>query len=245
MITIIHGDNILQVKQEVQKVKDLAKTREVTILSKPDPLTLRQHLATPAMFFDERLTIVEGLLSKGISLDVVEFLAQTPPSTNCVFVETSRLDRSEKSSKTVLQGKKLLDALKKEIKVLRIVACNDYAIFDFLDALVPKNIQMIISHYEKLRSQKYEPEEMFYMVVDQFRNLIIAKDVGARGLASMHAFRAQKFLAQSKKFSLKELLVIYQKLFQMEVQQKEKRFGEGSPFTFDEDLTFFLTQNFS
>lgn len=245
MITIIHGDNVLQIQKTLDALKKKSQEKELIVLQKPDALTLRQHLSTPAMFFDNRLTIVEKFLTKGMSQEVIDFLSMLPQDTSCVFVEYTRLDRSEKAAKNIIGGKKLLDALKKQVKGLQIIACNDYALFDFLETLKPGQVKEVITRFDDLISKDYEAEAIFAIVVDHVRNLIIAKDLGPKGLSDMHEFRRNKMLVQSRAFTLQQLRSIYQKLFQLEIAQKEKRQGEGSPFSMEEDLRFLLSQVFS
>lgn len=241
MITLIHGDNELQIRKELQSLKDKAKG-EMVILQKPDPLTLRQHIGSSNMFFVDRFFVVEQMFEKGVSVDVITFLADLPQETTIVFAERKRIDRAEgkSESKTILKGKKLLDALKKAIPSSKVIACNDYTIFDFMDALRPKNTKQVMQLYDKLLDMRYAPEEIYYQLQDHIRNLIIANDLGKSGLKGMHEFRAGKIVQQARQFELKQLIKIYQKLFQLEVAQKLKRISEGSPFSMEEDLRFFL-----
>lgn len=249
MITLIHGDNELQIYKTLANIKTHAKDKELITLQKPDALTLRQHLATPAMFFDNRLTVVERFFEKGTTQDVITFLSELPADTSAVFVEAKRLDRvasgaKEKKTKTLLAGKKLLDALK-QVKGLQIIACNDYSLFDFLDQLKPHNAVEVLQRFESLLTASYEAQEVYYMIVDHVRNLIIAKDLGGSGLKDMHEFRQKKILGQARQFTLFQLLAIYQQLFQLEIAQKEKRVGEGSMFSMEDDLRFLLVHAFS
>lgn len=247
MITVIHGDNTLQIDKTLVSIKQQHKSKELITLQKPDALTLRQHLATPGMFFDDRLTIVERFLEKGTSQDVVDFLGTLPRETVAVFVETKRLDRlsSGKEKTKTLAGKKLLDTLKKKIPTLQVIACNDYSLFNFLDQLKPGNARELLQTYELLLQAGYEAQEIYYMIVDQFRYLIIANELGPAGLKDMHEFRQKKFVTQARSYTMQQLLLIHQHLFHLEVAQKEKRTGEGSSFSMEDDLRFLLAQIFS
>lgn len=247
MITVIHGDNILQIDKTLVSIKQQHKNKELITLQKPDALTLRQHLATPGMFFDDRLTIIERLLENGVSKDVIDFLSESPKDTTAVFVEVKRLDRlsAGKDKAKILSGKKLLDTLKKQIPHIQIIACNDYTLFNFLDQLKPSNARELLKTYELLLQTGYEAQEIFYMIIDHFRHLIIAKELGGSGLKEMHEFRQKKLMVQAKAFTNQHLLLMYQQLFQLEVAQKEKRVGEGSMFSMEDDLRFLLVQIFS
>lgn len=243
MITVIHGDNELQIRATVEKLRQGKKSEDVTTLTKPDPLTLRQNIGSVSMFFDTRLYIIEGMLAKGVSEEVVDFLATLPAETMVAFVEYTKLDRVAGASKKALVGKKLLDTLQKRVARLSVVACNDYSLFDFLDTLSPGKSKQIVTQFDALLLNGYQSEEIYYMVVDHIRNLVILKDTG--GVVGMHAFRVAKLRNQAAAFTLVRLEALYQKLYQLEVSQKERRFGEGSPFPMAEDLRFFLASSFT
>lgn len=256
MLTLIHGDNELQTRRELQLIKEANKGKEIVVLSKPDALTLRQQLASSNMFYDDRLIVVEQFFEKGVAAEVVEFLATLPKETTGVFVERKQLDgrksssdgtKAAKGKKTdkVLKGKKLLDELKSQIPSMKIIVCNDYSLFNFLDALVPGNSPKLVKEYQALLDNDYTPEEIYYMIVDHMRNLVIANDLGANGLPGMHQFRQGKIVSQSNRFTEKQIITAYQKLFQLETAQKLKRVGEGSPFSMEEDLRFFLATSFA
>lgn len=243
MITVIHGDNELQIRATVEKLRQGKKSEDVTTLTKPDPLTLRQNIGSVSMFFDTRLYIIEGMLAKGVSEEVVDFLATLPAETMVAFVEYTKLDRVAGASKKALVGKKLLDTLQKRVARLSVVACNDYSLFDFLDTLSPGKSKQIVTQFDALLLTGYQSEEIYYMVVDHIRNLVILKDTGR--VVGMHAFRVSKLRNQAAAFTLVRLEALYQKLYQLEVSQKERRFGEGSPFPMAEDLRFFLASSFT
>lgn len=271
MVTIIHGDNELQVRRELQIIKEKNTNKDIVILTKPDALTLRQNVASDSMFESNKVVIIEQMLEKGIASEVVAFLGTNTSSIDCVFVERRQLDRDSTSHKLVdreaqtesasigigkgerskgkttqlLKGKKLLDTFKKQIPTIRIIVCNDYSLFNFLDALLPGNSKKIIADYQTLIDNGYAGEEIYYMVVDHVRYLVIANDLGVKGLVGMHQFRQSKIVSQAKRFSQKQIVSIYKKLFEVEVAQKLKRVGEGSPFSMEEDLRFFLSTAFA
>lgn len=245
MISLIHGDNELQVRQEIKNLKDKYRNREIVTLVKPDAMALRQQLMSTNLFFDDKVTIVERMFEKGVGEDVVNFLATVPAEQVLFFAETKRMDKAEKSSKTTLKGKALLELLKKKIPAIQIIAANDYTVFDFLDALTPGNATKALVLYDKLLANKYASEELFALMIDQFRTLIILSDLGPNAVPGMHQFRKQKLARQASRYQLKTLTTIYQRMFQLEVAQKERRLGEGSPFSMEEDLRFFLATAFS
>lgn len=244
MITVIHGDNLLQIRKMVEDQKKRYHNAEIITLVKPDLAALRQNLSTMTMFSDSRLTIIESLLQKGLAQEGLDFLASLDNSSACIFVEYLRLDRlaiGKEKKKTLLKGKKLLDGLKL-IKGLTIIPCNDYSLFDFFDSIKPGNRNDVIVRFDALLQADYEAEAIFYMLVDHVKNLVIAADIGSSGLSSIHEFRAKKIVQQARSFSLPKLISFYQSLYNVEVAQKEKRLGSGSPFSMAEDLRFLLSQ---
>jgi len=117
-----------------------------------------------------------------------------------------------------------------DIKLL-VKAKLDDNIFNMIDALGYKDIKKATEKLEDLL-EGGEPEVyILTMIIYQFRNILIVKDLLERGekqaeigqKARMHPFVLQKTLVQAKNFSLPRLKEIYQKLLDTDIALKTGR----------------------
>ena len=58
------------------------------------------------------------------------------------------------------------------------------------------------------------------MMIRQFRNLIIAKDIGGEGLVGLTSWQKDKYLDLARKFTMERLLQFYGKLLEIDYTQK-------------------------
>ena len=96
-------------------------------------------------------------------------------------------------------------------------------IFKTIDAIADKNkskaLSLIHKHIEKGDSPLY----LFSMINFQFRNLLLMKTQGygrVNPKLGIHPFVARKALGQSQKFTIGELKIIYNKIFQFDLSIK-------------------------
>jgi len=104
-------------------------------------------------------------------------------------------------------------------------------IFKMIDAIGEKNFQKAIKEYEKLIESGQNELYILSMIVYQFRNLLIVKDLVERSRnplsrwdiakkAGMHPYVAQKTLFQAKNFTIEKLKKIYAILLDFDVAIK-------------------------
>ena len=117
---------------------------------------------------------------------------------------------------------------------LLVKAKLDDNIFNMIDALGYKDIKKATEKFEDLL-ESGEPEVyILTMIIYQFRNILIVKDLMERGdkqqeigqKVRMHPFVLQKTLVQAKNFSLSRLKEIYQKLIDTDFALKT---GQAEP----------------
>lgn len=211
---ILHGENILQSRQELQKGLALAQAKEQEIIwlngKKAQLLDFKQALETLSLWPNGRLVIIENFFNQPQSKakkEILNYLKQIAPETNLVLWENKKID-----------GRKLRGFEKTKTTYFKITP----VIFKFLDSLRPGNSRQMLAFL--CQSQQTEPAEMlFYMLCRQIRTLILAKDLGKRGLSGMPFWMANKFLHQAQFFSLEKLLFVHQKLLQIDYEQKTGR----------------------
>lgn len=111
---------------------------------------------------------------------------------------------------------------------LLVKAKLDDNIFSLIDALGNKNISRAIQKLEDLLKSGMPEVYILSMIIYQFRNILIVKDLLQRQTkkealgekTKMHPFVLQKTLKQSRNFTLKQLKVIYRQLARMDLAIK-------------------------
>lgn len=104
-------------------------------------------------------------------------------------------------------------------------------VFNLIDAMGQKNRQRSIGELHKLLDSGENELYIFTMIIYQFRNLLIIKDVLERSKeknsnlnlakeSGLHPFVMQKTVNQARNFSFKELKMIYQRLLDFDLKMK-------------------------
>lgn len=106
-------------------------------------------------------------------------------------------------------------------------------IFDLVDSLAQKNISQAHQELQKLLQAGENELYILTMIVNQFRNLLIVKDLSENSnfqipaskfqvtrLSGLHPFVAEKSLRQCRNFTLQELKAIYQILLEYDIKIK-------------------------
>lgn len=204
---ILHGENVVLSRQELSKVVDHFPG-EVTRLeaNQLDLTSLKQALESVSLFGQDRLVILENLFSRRASREkenLLRYLKKNQPE-NIVLWEGKTID-----------GRSLNPFSKAEIKKFALTPF----VFRFLDSLAPDNQKDSLSLLH--RSLNQDPAEMvFYLLARQVRYLIIALDLGEKGLERMASWQKAKFFRQAKKFDLAKLLWLHQELLRIDYEQK-------------------------
>ena len=122
------------------------------------------------------------------------------------------------------KGNRNVEILIQDVEIL-VKPKFESDIFETIDAIASKDkkraLKFIKAHLEKGDSPLY----LFSMIVFQFRNLLMVKDLIERNLPSyfltgLHPFVIKKSILLSNKFRFLELKKIYQKIFQIDVDIK-------------------------
>lgn len=210
---ILHGDHLVASRRFLDEKISQAKTKEKEIIrldgAKLSLAELKQALEAKSLFGQEKTIVIENLLSSPTSKQKKELLTylQTNPAENLILWEPKAV------------GKQTSGILKKAaVRLFRIPA----TIFSLLDSLSPKNQKQTLARLHQCLKQ--EPAEMiFYMLARRMRFLIIAKDLGEKGLTRMAPWQKSRLLGQAKKFSPPQLLAFHRWLLKIDWQQKTGR----------------------
>lgn len=204
---ILHGENIVFSRQKLtEKIKNF--DGEVIWLEgkKIDLGELKQAVESGSLFGKKRLVVIENLFStrstKAI-LEAIKYLKNIEPK-DLIIWEGKKID-----------GRRLTGFGKAQVYYFRLPSL----LFRFLDSLSPKNKK----NSYKLLHQCLEweaPELIFYMLERQLRLLIIASDLGKKGLFNMADWQKAKLLRQADNFPLERLILQYRQLQKLEYQHK-------------------------
>ena len=217
---ILHGENIVASRKKL--TNELEKFSGEKIRFEGDKLTLtelKQALESQSLFGHDRLIIIDNFFSRRTSQEkeaLFNYLKKEQPE-NLIFWEGKTID-----------GRKLVSfpMAKKEIFKLSSF------IFKFLDSLSPKNLRNSLNFLHQSIDQE-SPEMVFYMLARQIRLLIMAKNLGKKGLVRMAPWQQAKLFRQAEKFELDQLLAIHRQLLEIDYQQKPGRSAISLNFTID------------
>lgn len=207
---ILYGENIVLSRKRLnEKIADFQG--EVTRLAgeQVDLTQLKQATESSSLFDLKRLIIIEGIFSCRPSKrkeEVLTYLKENPPQ-NLIIWEGKKID-----------GRTLAPFPGAKVEKFDLTPL----IFKLLDALAPNNQRSCLTLLHQCLAQD-SPEMVFYMLARQIGLLIMAKDLGKKGLRKMAGWQQNKLLHQTAKFDLPRLLWFHQQLLKTDWQQKTGR----------------------
>jgi len=208
MITIFHGDNLVQSRQKLVELLEQAKQKNIKIkrlrAKKLQPPELEAELVSNDLFGNERLVVIEELHSLPTSKrkkTLIELAAKS--STDLCLWEKREL------TKTML--KKFPKAKVQLFKVAN-------SLFNWLDSLSPQE-KTKKQQLKLLKQTLVEEDEYtcFAMLCRQVRLLIQAKE-GSQ--IKGPPFVINKIKRQAQQFSFHQLLDLHHQLHQLDQQLK-------------------------
>lgn len=226
MLTIIHGDDTEKSYNELCRIKESLREKEVRMLDGKHLTSaeLTQSLQSSSLFGKDVCIIIERLLSSvnkktTLYTQLVKIISESMGNADIVLYEAKELD------KTTL-GKFGQDVRIQVFMIPRII-------FEFLDGLYKGNTQASLNKFQSIAS--HEPVEIvFSMIVKRFRYLIQLKDgITPEGLAPWQAARLTR---QARFFTMIELVNNYKKLARIELAVKTGQ----SPFTLSQHIEQFI-----
>lgn len=223
---ILHGTNIVASRKMLVEQKERARQKGMEIIELSgknlDLVDLKQALESASLFGQDRLVVIENFFSRPKSKTkekITSYLKPLLSETELILWEGKQIDGR------VLRG--FADG--NRIQVFKLPA----VIFKFLDSVQPGGAKLTLNWlHQTLKTQV--PEVVFYMLARRIKNLLIAKDLGKKGLTGLAPWQQGRLLHQASKFSLKGLLVLHQALLRIDWEQKT---GQASlPLTSSLDL---------
>lgn len=221
---ILHGDNLVASRKELEKIKEKNKEKEIVIFDgKSLSLTdLIEALEAKSLLGNEKLTIIENLLSQqkgrvgknvkksGFFPPIVEYINRCPEESQLLFWENKEI------------GKSLLALFKKaEVKLFKV----EKQIFALIESLKPNHNQRLIILFRQCLLNN-PVEIIFSMIIRQFRFLLLTKSaakIGPFDFQKLAPWQKQRLTNQAKLFTMERLLEIYQKLLLIDYHNKTGR----------------------
>jgi DNA polymerase III delta subunit len=237
---ILHGTNIVASRKVLvdQKKQARQKDMEIIELSGPDLdlVDLKQALESASLFGQDRLVVIENFFSRPKSKlkeeilaylktqSTIPGLAEAKPraGSNQLSPASPRQSRGRAAVNLILWEGKQIDGrvLRGFTDGTKIQAFKLPAvIFKFLDSIQPGSPKLTLNLlHQTLKTQV--PEVVFYMLARRTKDLLIAKDLGKKGLVKLAPWQQGRLLHQTSKFSLGGLLVLHQALLRIDWEQK-------------------------
>ncbi|MFC1632521.1 DNA polymerase III subunit delta [Patescibacteria group bacterium] len=164
-------------------------------------------------------------------------LVKTGADTHKLYNEIEKLCAYTKESGEITQ-----DAIEELVK-----AHVELDIFKFIDALAQNRRTQAVALLHDHLSEGENPLYLLTMIIYQFRNLLVIKDLQERGVpagqiakeSGLHPFVVKKSLAALNTFSLTQLKAIYKKLIDTDTALKS---GQAEPELALDLITVSLTR---
>jgi len=206
-MVIIHGENIVLSRQRLNE--EIGKFKGEVIKLEGERLTLtelQQAVESKSIFGADKLVVIFRLFSRKPSREKEKLLnyCQKQNPQNLIVWEEKKIER------------RVLNKFRKaRIEFFDLPAI----IFKFLDSLFPTNKKTSLLLFHQCL-KKEVPERIFYYLCRRVEQLIIVADLGKKGLENLKDWQKEKLIRQAKAFGLEKLINLYQKLLEIDYQQK-------------------------
>lgn len=214
MITIIHGEDTVKTRQaliDFKKNKHAIEFQAKNLILEQ----LRQEIEGTSLFGEQNLIIIENLLKTG-GKSLLDYLQANAAGLKSIILWEDG-DTSKKSLQIFPKAEVLHYPLPKTIWL-------------FLDSIKPGAGKLSIRLlHETIKTS--EPELVFYMLTRHFRLMLVPP-------TSLAPWQLGKLKRQSALFGQEKLIVLYRKLFQIELEQKTGK----SPLSLVAALDLFLLE---
>lgn len=227
MLFLIYGADIVVSRNALNEEKEKSKDGEIITLDgrKVTLADVVTAAGSVSLFKSEKTIIIERLLKGGITREkekIIFYLTKEKNLPKIIIWEESEVDKVK---------------IKKFFSKAKVIHCPlPKLLFKFLDSLGSCSSSFLISMFKKLLKEK-NVELVYVMILRQIRFLIIAKNMGEKGLA-LSPWQARKFISQSRYFKLNELILAYRNLLSLEYKLKTG----ATPYSFEKLLDIFLVQ---
>lgn len=215
MLYLLHGENVGASRQALLDLKKNYSSDSISVFDakKFDVDEFLRVCETPSLLSDRRLIVIEN---KPPQLTIQQFSNLTIcPSVDLVFWLGEELKSSHKLFKLIKDLGGQIQHFKPSIPK---------HVFGFLDALGYKNKEKSFLELHRLLDQGEAPVYLLTMIVWQVRNLLKVKlSLNGGPKPKMNPFVLRKAKSQVKNFEEEELVGIFHKLLEAEIELKTTR----------------------
>lgn len=207
MIYILHGDDVTSSRNYISELA--GKKQSLILDGKNIPFTqIDEHLSSKSLFGDEKIVILENLLSKNKKKkEILKQIENLNSPFDIILWEDTKLTPAT------------INLLKKaETKAFLLPQYY----FQFLDSFAPGNPQKIYALYHQLL-QTMTAEQIFYSLVKRLRQLLILQMGNvkeSKETASMQDWQLSKLHNQLSKWRDTNLFNVFQNLQDAEIKVK-------------------------
>lgn len=229
MITIIHGDDIANSRKYFIELKQKTSNFIFFEAEKLSLTSLVQSTEGGGLFSDEKKIFIENFFSKKrVGKETDEILSYLKTASK---IEVFLWEEKEMTKKNL---NLFPSAIVKAFKLPK-------TLFLFLDSIKPGYGKTLVNLFHQTLGN-IEVELIFYMLFRQFRLLLALNDEKSTDkideIKNLVSWQKNKLIKQAKLFTLENLRKIYQKLYQIDLEQKTGK----SVTSLLQSLDFFLIE---
>ena len=204
---IIHGENNLISRKRLSEKTASYKNEIIRLDGNKICLSeVKQALESYSLLSQDKLVVIENLFSRRPGKEKEEILdyLKNNAFNNLIIWERKKID-----------GRTLASFRKEKIEKYDLST----VIFKFLDSFWPGNQKNSLFYFHQcLKSEP--PEMIFFLFCRLISQLIIALDLGEKGLEKMAPWQKSKLIRQAKKFSLEKLISLYRNFLEIDFSIK-------------------------
>lgn len=227
MIKVFYGEDIVSSRKAlIDEVEKARRNKTEVSFFDGKKISLNElvlAIESKCLFGADRFVVIENLFSNTKSKEFEKII--------------SLLKKNIDAQVVLWQDKDLSLALTKSLNNFKLQQFKISSfLFKFLDSLKPGQAKTNIENFHLCLSNE-DPEMIFAMLIRQIRLLILAKE-GEKFLSKLAPWQKNKILSQAKLFNKEKLLQIYQKLLEIDFQQKTSQ----TPFSYRSALDLLLVE---
>lgn len=221
MLTIIHGDDIVQSRKYFLEIKN-SKNDSVSFSSDVTLTDLVQSLEGGGLFSDEKNVFIENVFSKRKQSkelqEILDFIQQKKDEGNIYLWEEREIQKGKLS--------KFQNAIIKHFSIPQ-------TIFQFLDSIVPDNKKSILYFHQVLET--VEVDIILFMMIRLVRTLLNMDEFSEEidEVKRMSPWQRQKLQKQQRFFTQKQLIKLHNDLFEVDFKNKTGTLSGDLPIAID------------
>jgi len=206
MIYLLHGGDQTRSRQELVRIKSTVAAGAVSLLYDSSLAAFVEACESRVFFSENHLVVVESDPRAEFGSKLLEYLEHLPPKTDVVFWFPSKLRKSH--------------PLLKKVARLGRVRCFELPVkkpFSFLDRLGERDAGGAFLELDKLLNAKQSELFIVQMIAWKVKSLLRAR-AASGSTGQSYTYRRSK--EQSRNFSEQELVEIYGRILQSDLEMK-------------------------